>query len=961
MLLALAGMMFSCQKAEPIEDQVKKPGEGVYGEAMISFSALLPSAPETRAMGDAPDTDIKSMHLVIFDENGMLVETREAVIGNAANQDDHRYEMYFDVTLTVTDQPRIIHFIANCPVDQITYGHEASIIGNLYVTKEEAVETAYWARTEVPYILVDEEENADGTITYRPEPNIIDKFQCVPMLRNYAQVTVVDKSSTDSSSPFVLEGFTLYNTIDVGTVAPYNNKTQSFQSFLDGSGDKYSYPELSSLQYPYEGHALASAELNTALEMDTSTDDGYKWYASGASFYLYERKVSAKTDQEDKWKESPPHVIIKGKYNGVRSYYKVDLVYNVMQQDADGNDTEIVTDIKYYNILRNFRYQFTINTVSGEGYETVEDAVLGATSNNLSGSSTTQKFTNISDKVGRLWVSYTDTTLVSNNAVTLKYKYIPSLGDEKIYNDAVTLENMQGEVISSHIVSETDIEEGEWSGFREVTLTINDPESQTKEQTISVKTSSANLKRDVRYILRQKYNMDIECTPKVAAEIGAPLEADIKLPIGLTDDMFPLALDIEVYDMSLSPNVSMNTLPVKSGISVIPVTEKEGKTTFHYTKTIESKAVYDALPVEGTQKILKTYWYTNKADNASTIWVVNKYFNAANDNFVNGTYAFTDVTCTPSTIACGLGQPVSISFTMDTDDTDYASRTVTVTLEGMTDTDGNSTLTVTPTSRTVTISGLVTTTDRNDVSFNIDADEYAIGLGYGQRQFNEFGGSFSAESLGVTAGEKVNYTFSIPAYTPGMTVRVTLNGLEPSDDEDALVSVAGEEGVYTFKPSSAADYTLSLQTVNAEEGTCSVTMEADEYYYRTETMQIQQVDTKTYTVTRSIAGTLSGTVDYSSSSQFSVTISTGGYETKATGRITRSGGNSSGGPGGGPGGGSNYTYSYTFSISNWTIQYTDPTQIVTVSLTYRNNTYTGTCTVQDLIDGNITGLVLTHE
>lgn len=932
MLLALAGMMFSCQKVELIEDQVKNPGEGVYGEAKISFSALLPSSPETKAMGDAPDTDIKSMHLVIFDENGMLVETREAIIGDAKDHGEHLYERYFEVTLTVTDQPRIIHFIANCPVDQIAYGHEASIIGNLYVTKGESIETAYWARTEVPYILVDETENADGTTTYRPESNIIGKFQCVPMLRNYAQVTVKDGTADDD--PFVLEGFTIYNTIDVGTVAPYNNKNQTFQSFLDGNGTKYSYPDLIGLAEPYEGHALASAELNTELEKNA--DDTYKFYAPEGSFYMYERKISAKTDQEDKWKESPPHVIIKGTYNGVTTYYKVDLVYNVMQKDENGNDTDIVTDIKYYNILRNFRYQFTINAVAGEGYKTVEEAVLGATSNNLSGSSTTQKFTNISDKVGRLWVEYTTRTLVSSDEVTLKYMYIPSLEKGTVDNDAVTLENMEGEVISAHAVSTTDITTGDWKGYREITLTINEPTNQTKEQIITVKTSSANLKRDVRYILRQRYNLEVECTPKVAAEIGAPLEADIKLPIGLTEDLFPLNLDIEVYDMSLSPNASMNTLPVESGLSIIPVDEKAGKPTFHYVKTIETKAEYDALPTVGTQKILKTYWYTNKADNASTIWVVNEYFNAAYDNFVNAEYAFTDVTCTPSTIACGLNQSVSISFTMDTDDADYTNRPVTVTLEGMTDVSGNTTLTVTPISRTVTISGLVTTTDKDDVSFQIDADEYAIGFGYGQRQFNEFGGSFSLESLAVTAGEEVDYEFSIPAYTSGMTVRVTLNGLEPADGEGPLVPVAGEEGVYTFTPASAGEYTLQLQKVNAEEGTCSVTMEAEEYYYRTETSLIQQVDTINETISSLVITFYWNHRNSPEPREVTPNVSI------SDGSITRTGISRDRS-------GKSEDYTYTITMTGVTISDALPTSTVTISYSSRDYTYSKTLTVQELI------------
>ena len=81
--------MFSCQKVELIEDQVKNPGK--------LFSALLSSAPKTKAMGDTPDADIKSMHLVIFDENGMLVETREATIGDAKDHGEHLYERYFEV------------------------------------------------------------------------------------------------------------------------------------------------------------------------------------------------------------------------------------------------------------------------------------------------------------------------------------------------------------------------------------------------------------------------------------------------------------------------------------------------------------------------------------------------------------------------------------------------------------------------------------------------------------------------------------------------------------------------------------------------------------------------------------------------------------------------------------------------------------------------------------------------
>ena len=884
MILAMAAMLFSCQKPELTEPDLK-PGEVVSGEVKVSFTAMLPSAPHTKAMGEDPNSDIQSMHLVIFDGNGMYVETREATIlpGDLTHNSDlvdkngnpipHLYEREFEVTLTVTDQPRIIHFIANCPIGQIVYGHEASIIGNMYVEKDDdpdTPETAYWARIEVPYILVQEVENADGTTKYVPEANILPKFQHIPMLRNYAQVVVKNgtNKNANQTSPFEFIGFTLYNTIDMGTVAPYNNNTQQFQSFVGPDGMRYKYPALTALNY--RGHALAAADLNTSLELDSSNDDGYKWYAplpedelsltdiTQSAFFMYERKISVKTNEEDKWSESPPHLIIKGRYDGKVYYYKVDLVYNVF---GDPANPEQVTDIEYYNILRNFRYQFTISEVAGPGYDSVQEAINGATSNNLSGSATTTKFTNISDEVGRLWVSYTDTTLVSNNTITLKYKFVPDLDNHEVTNNVVgsgvTFENMEGDVIKNYTVAETDIEGGAWDGFREVTIQVKDPQTMTKEQTIVIKSANANLSRDVRYYLKEKYPMIVQCNPKkVAAKIGAEVGVDIKLPVGLTEDMFPLDLEIEVYDMSLSPDAAKNIMPVEKGLSIIPLPEKVGKNTFRFLKSIETKAEYDALPTEGTNKVINTYWLTNMANNGSTVYVYNKYFEIGSDNFINA---------------------------------------------------------------------------------------------------KSFNGEFTKGTIGTTGTQTVDYEFDIHAPLPsGMTVTVTLDRLAPIASGSGLAPT-GVDGVYTYSPSQAGRQTIHLQASSNEEGTCSVSLTtADEYGYADETDYIEQVGVRSYTVNRSIAGTLSGTVtNYQNNNRgFSVTITTGNDTITATGNITR-GGNRP-----------NYTYSYTFTINEWEIEYSDPKQIVNVRLRYRtnsNNYYSGTCTVQDLIDGNITGLVLTLE
>ena len=833
-ILAATAMLFSCQKPELTEQEVQ-PVQGVEvgNEATISFTALVPGNPDTKAMTETP-TDLGTMHLVIFDGNGMYVETREAKKGSAKTHDGHNYETTFEVTLTVTDQPRIIHFIANCPVEQILYGHEASIIGNMYTTKANYVEedrteheTAYWARVEVPYILV--EETSVGSGKYRPIPGILGSFQCVPMLRNYAQVIVKDSENT---TEFEYLGFTLYNTIDLGTVAPYNNTTQKFQNFVNSAtGKPYKYPNLT-----YQGHALAAADLNSTLEMDSSSDDGYKWYSDTNPFYMYERKISVKTDEEEKWSESPPHLIIKGRYNGKINYYKVDLVYNVY---GDATNPNQVTDIVYYNILRNFRYQFTISEVAGEGYDNVPDAINGSTSNNLSGSATTTKFTNISDEVGRIWVSYTDTTLVSNNQVSLKYKYVPDLDKMTVTNNdlvadggAITLENLTGDVISDYEIADSDIVGGQWDGYREITFFINDPEDMTKEQTVVVRTDNANLTRDVRYYLKNKYLLEVECTPKVEARIGAPVEIDLKLPVGLTDDMFPLTLSIEVDKMSLSPDATQNTLPVEVGASIIP--GNTSAKTFHFVKTFETREEYDNLPTVGTQKILTTYWITNVVNNEATVWVTNKYFNDAYDNFVNAK-AFVSLTLNNgNTVREGAGRTVSATLVFPESDNSYTSRNIKFTLEGLSRDGSTEPFYITPTSRTVTINNLVTTDANSTLKITAEEDSYAeISASVGRRKNSFSNLAYNPTSLDGTANKDVAFSFDIPedGFSEGMAINVTLDGFA-SNDPNLLSSETKAVTSYVYYPNNFGTHSIKLKTEStAVTGTktCKVTLNATSF------------------------------------------------------------------------------------------------------------------------------------
>ena len=872
--LALLALGVACQRVDlpedsPINPPAELPTGAIGSKATISFTTADLTGADTRAVVD-PNIDVETLHLIVFDENGMLVEVCEAIPGSSSEHVDengaiHKDGRHYTVTLTVTDKPRIIHYVANCPVDQVVYGHETSIIGNMYVDRTRTsgdynteYEVAYWARIWVPYILI-EEETVNGTTVISLVDEIEPLFTHVALLRNFAEITVTDE--TDDT--FLFEGFTVYNLLDRGTVAPYNSNRREFQHFFetttDGTISNYSYPYISK-EYNYEGHALTSAKLIT--DFIRKEDGKVKIYNSGEPFYVYERKVSVMTDEEEKWRESPPHIIIKGKYNNGKTatdaspsyYYKMDLVYT--EKDAQGFE-----EIKYYNILRNFMYQFNLTAVHDVGYDTLDQAVAGAAGNNISGSSSTSKLTNVSDNDGRLWVSHTDTTLVTNDAVIFRYKYVPNYygtqgnayTKDAVHNELARFENIVGDVITGIEVAESDIsDDGPWKDYREVTIHVKNPENIIHQQVLSLKTNSSHLNRQIRYTLRQKLSMQVECTPKVAGKILEPMTVDIKLPEGMTEDMFPLSLNMETWDRTLSPDASKNTIPVTAGNSIID--GKREELSYYYTVTIPTFDEYRALK----DKVYHTYWLTNKAANASTFYVENKYFNQASDDWLNYKYTFKDVSC--STSALGVGQPVTISFKRDKD---AINTPVTISLKGMTYTgtlggvyysDATEVIYTKSGEEVDTITGFKTTTDAEAVSFTIDAEDYNIDSATGARKTYQFDGQFvDVTNLEVEADVEVEFTFNIPdaAFTAlqekysyardaGVPMFVTLDRMHPADGQLVYSQARTGGDRYIYHITQAGQQRIKLATTEAASGTCTVTLEAD--YFDTQIVEIYQTD-----------------------------------------------------------------------------------------------------------------------
>ena len=871
--LVLLALGVACQRVDlpEVNQPAELPTGAIGSKATITFSTADFTGAETRGIVNNK-VEVETLHLIVFDENGMLVEVCEARELDKSDHIDpdtgeiHKGGRHYTVTLTVTDEPRIIHYVANCPVNQVVYGHETSVIGNMFVDRNNSegattqYEVSYWARIEVPYILVKEEEvvQDDGNkkIVVSLVDDIKDEFMHVPLLRNYAEITITDDvDNTDNT--FEVIGFTVYNLLDRGTVAPYNSNTQEFQSFfkyINGEISKYSYPTIFK-DFLYEGHALTSAKLITDLVRNPE-DGTIKEFQLGEPFYVYERKVSVMTDEEEKWRESPPHIIIKARYNGGQPvdqnspiyYYKVDLVYT--EKDANGNE-----EIKYYNILRNFMYDFNITKIHDVGYSSWEAAKAGAAGNNISGSSSTSKLNNVSDKEGRLWVSYTDITLVTNEDIVFRYKYVPNYyGTEgnaynkgEVRNDLVRFENVVGDVITGIEVATSDASDG----YREVTIHVNAPSDIIRQQILYLKTDNPNLNRQIRHTLRKKLEMAVECTPKVKGEILQEMQVDIKLPLGMTDDMFPLMLDMETYDRTLSPDATKNSIPVTAGTSIIDEDGRRGQLSYYYTVTIPTFDAYKALQDDGNNmKVYSTHWLTNKADNASTFYVYNKYFNQGKDSWENYEYEFSNVSCT-SPVAVGVDKDVTLNFTMDNA---AINKEVTISLKGMTY-NGATEMTYTPTQRNVTISGFKTTTASDPVSFTLNADNYNIKRVEGTRETYQFNGQFvGVTSLEAEADVEVDFTFNIPndAFETlkdiygdvGVPMYVTLDRMHPADDNLVYSQIRAEGDRYVYRIKQAGTQTIRLATNDANSGTCTVTLQAD--YFDTQTVTINQSNAVTY-------------------------------------------------------------------------------------------------------------------
>lgn len=800
--------MFSCSEQL---DGISATDNGLETTISVVIPKLPEAHPQSRAMALTPQ--LQNLKLAVFDDNGYLLEYVSATEVEKATENETTYG--YKVQLRPTDFPTYIHFIGNAP-ENIQFGTETEAIGRLFT---EGGNEAYWQRIELSDGIKKNGDAFDSSVT--------SALNDVRLVRNFAWIQL-----ENTATNFAIDSYCVVNTYQKGSIAPYNTSMGEFADFAH----EQTHQDL--LNEGYNGFIPAEAELDKEIPSEDTWFKAQGKEADSYAYFIYEREKAL---------SNPPFILVKGTYTpesgtSMTSYYKVDL------RNQAGN---------YFPLIRNFRYKVNITKVMHEGHATAALAAAGSGSGDVSTAIETEDYTNISNGVARIFVSYTDTTLVaSTNDLKLRYKFMVfettdangNVTQEQILNGGENVDIEAGDESQGKVINSLSRAADDDDGWREITIQTTELGTMSKSQDIIIKgkvtinNKSYELQRKATITLTPKYTMQLVCDPtEIAQKQGTPFDVVIKVPGGLRPGMFPLDFQLEASNQSMTPDQG-DDLPVVTGKSIIP--EKATKTTIGFIKQIHY-GDYLNLPAEGSNRLVTCHFKSNKANSATQIYADNKYFNQASTslgNYIPGT--FSNLAFNPSS-TLAPGEDVTFSFSMSAIPT---QGDVYVTLKGLEPADKEDKLVwdsekgcykyaIANLSSTTGSFKLTCVGTDNPASVKLSAYHFEEAEKEINVQLNTFSNlTFDLGYLTPGRTQDVIFTFRM-SKVPSNDVFVTLTNLEPKDNT-LLTLVDESKGLYKFitRPTGTSA-TINLRNTVAQIGTTG-TVKLSSLYFEDETAEI---------------------------------------------------------------------------------------------------------------------------
>lgn len=457
----------------------------------------------TLRASDSDRDQIRNLRLLVFDENHRFLYSRKAVLGAIVNdtesdanhlpdgkRDDIQKMMRFTTNLISSSRTRYIHFIANhdwngFPQDYFIEGvTDGELIGGMVTDKIE-----FWRMVKFNKLDADA---LNGKV--------------VKLLRNNAKVSVKKKEDLVN---FTFQGFTVYNALDKGTVAPFVFKESDLT---------YDFPTIPDV-------ATIPAGTTKLTPKEFGIHEG--------GYDLFEKiDISSK---------EPAFVIMKGQLQGKREgYYKIDLV----KLNSETGETS------YYDIIRNYHYRVIVNGVANEGYATAEEAARNPAGNNIFASIELADFPSVSDGMNTLEVDNLSATLVSApSTFTTKVfytggiglvKYFPSWNSNDEYLGAITRVDDPGQVNSGSLSFE----------IKKV------PTDRVLKYFVNVVAQDSNgniITRKITILLRSPYNFNQNIV-STGSTAGSKVTISFDVPATMTPGSIPF--EVLVKTKELTPDLS---------------------------------------------------------------------------------------------------------------------------------------------------------------------------------------------------------------------------------------------------------------------------------------------------------------------------------------------------------------------------------------------------------------------
>ena len=549
-------MLCGCSDNVGDSPEVINPNE-TADEITVSASMEVGdmTAVNTRAFSDTPG---EGLVVNVFEfvkgtdaTNSFLVRKYPATVTSATTAVDNGVEVNFKFTITKTSEPRILQFVVSDSELTVPYGSMAAVMQSLSVENDSP---AYWGQLDFPAGYYTRTVNGSDVV-YNPIDGFADMFKAIPVVRNFAKISV-----TENLDNFELSGFELINVPSAGTVAPWNSAQQSVPTLLSQNKTMLPYNDVNA---GYQGILSPLARfVNTEAEAMNWT--GGNRFTSVEPQYMYEHPYEA---------GRRTYLLVAGKYGDSQevTYYKIDLGKEQGEQQIFRN----------YDILRNYHYAVTITGVARAGYGTIREAVEGTVFNNLSASTETRDMTSLSDGTDLIGVNATKFVVTrAGQELVFKCKYTKDIASSPATdNNLLSFIGLQdGPIISGQPERTVD---GDSVVY---TITTKAPTDIPQEQTFTVVGRNGlgrtiTLLSHTPWVMRnvQTFTGSQNDRPTVTnatdtivgVNMGAPLTVYFDLPDGMSDAWFPLQFVLESNRQNIENNSEANsTLVVTTGQSL---------------------------------------------------------------------------------------------------------------------------------------------------------------------------------------------------------------------------------------------------------------------------------------------------------------------------------------------------------------------------------------------------------